>query len=185
MMLIAAFINAPLLGIAQEKYSLQTLDVSIKGTSSLHDWEMKSDKGTCEATVVVNKQNVSFSKLIFSLPANSLKSGHGMMDKNTYKALDVKKNPIISFVLSSAKVTPIDATTYQFKGIGNLTIAGATKETDLNAVCKYNAADESFSCTGTKSFKMTEYSVKPPTVMLGTIKTGDAITITYKLKIKN
>lgn len=108
-----------------------------------------------------------------------------MMDKNTYKALDVKKNPIISFVLSSAKVTPIDATTYQFKGIGNLTIAGATKETDLNAVCKYNAADESFSCTGTKSFKMTEYSVKPPTVMLGTIKTGDAITITYKLKIKN
>ncbi len=107
-----------------------------------------------------------------------------MMDKNTYKALDVKRNPNISFVLSSANVTPIDENTYQFKGVGNMTIAGATRQTDINAVCKYNAADKSFTCKGTKKFKMTEFNVKPPTFMMGTVKTGDEISITYELKIK-
>ena len=184
-LLIGSFLTAPITGKAQLKYYGQALDVSIKGTSTLHDWEIKSDKGQVEALVSVNKDKVSFTALSFSVPATSLKSGHNAMDKNTYKALNVDKNPNISFVLSSANVTPVDANTYQFKGVGNLTIAGATRQTDLTAVCKYNPADKSFTCTGTKKFKMTDYNVKPPTVMLGTIKTGDEISISYNVKIKS
>jgi len=108
-----------------------------------------------------------------------------MMDRNTYKALHTKKTPNISFVLLSGNVTSTGQNTYELKGIGNLTIAGTTIETDLVATLKYNPADKTFSCTGTKKFKMTQYGVKPPTVMMGTIKTGDEISISYTLTIKS
>ena len=105
-----------------------------------------------------------------------------MMDKNTYKALDTDKNPNISFVLTNGTVTSTGANNYQLNCVGKLTIAGTVKETDLVAVGKYNPADKSFTVTGVKKMKMTDYNVKPPKVMLGTIKTGNDIAITYNLK---
>ena len=184
--LIVAFLLASVTDIsAQAKYHAQTLDVTVSGTSTLHDWEMKSSKGQFDATISIVNDKVTFSTLSFSVPAESLKSGHGMMDKNTYKALNTDKNPNISFVLTAASVIPSGNNIYQVKGVGKLTIAGTTVLTDLFATLTYNPADKSFSCTGTKKFKMTEYGVKPPTVMMGTIKTGDAISISYNLNIKS
>jgi polyisoprenoid-binding protein YceI len=170
---------------AQVKYHAQTLDLVVSGTSTLHDWEMKSSKGQCDASILVANDKMTLSGLSFNFPAESLKSGHSMMDNNTYKALHTEKNPNITFVLTSGNVTPAGANTYQLKGIGKLTIAGKTIETDLVATIKYNPADKSFTCTGVKKFKMTQYGVKPPTVMLGTIKTGDEISISYNLNIKS
>lgn len=108
-----------------------------------------------------------------------------MMDKNTYKALNTKKYPNITFVLSSGNVTAQGSNNYQLKGMGKLTIAGNTLVTDMVVNMKYNPADKSFTCTGVKKFKMTDYGVKPPTAMMGTIKTGDAISIAYTLNIKS
>lgn len=184
-LVIAALLSAASNSFAQAKYYAQPLDIIVSGTSSLHDWDMKSSTGQFDATILVANEKVTFSKLSFSVPAESLKSGHGMMDKNTYKALNTKKNPSIHFVLVSGNVTSTGTNTYQLKGIGKLTIAGTTIETDLVTSMKYNPHDKSFTCTGTKKFKMSEYGVKPPTVMMGTIKTGDAISITYNLTIKS
>ena len=103
------------------------------------------------------------------------------MDNNTYKALNADKSPNISYVLGSATVTPVDASTYTIKTTGKLTIAGNTRETDVIATGKINP-DKSITVTGSKRFKMTEYGVKPPTAMFGTIKTGDDVTISYNLK---
>jgi polyisoprenoid-binding protein YceI len=133
----------------------------------------------------MDDNKVNFSGLSFSLPAESLKSGNGMMDKNTYKALNTDKNPNIVFVLSSANVTSAGSNTYHVKGIGKLTVAGTAKQTDVEATLKYNPTDKSFTCIGTKTFNMSEYGVKPPTVMMGTIKTGDKVSITYNLVIKS
>ena len=184
-LVFAFFLSGLASTFAQAKYRAQTSDVIVSGTSTLHDWEMKSSKGQVDATIAIANDVVTFSGLSFDFPAESLKSGHSMMDNNTYKALSTGKNPNISFVLLSGKVTSVGAKTYQLKGVGKLTIAGTTKQTDLEVTLKYNPADKSFTCTGTKKFKMTEYGVKPPSVMLGTIKTGDAISISYNLNIKS
>ena len=169
----------------QEKYHAQTIDIKVNGTSTLHDWEMTSNKGTIDASILLSKDKLSFSTLSFTIPAESLKSGHGMMDKNTYKAINTSKNPNIIFVLSNSTVTNMGDNKYQLKGIGKLTIAGKTLETDLIATLKYNPADKSFNCIGTKKFNMSAYGVKPPVVMMGAIKTGDAISISYNISIKN
>jgi hypothetical protein len=166
------------------KYRSQSLQIVISGTSTLHDWDMKSAKGTADANFnFAGDKLTGISGLNFNMPAESLKSEHSAMDKNAYKALKTDGNKTISFVQNSATVSPLDATTYQLKLVGKLTIAGATKVTDLVATAKYNPADKSFTVSGTKKFNMTEYGVKPPTVMMGTIKTGDALTVTFNTRI--
>ena len=169
---------------AQTIFQSHAMDIRLTGTSTLHDWEMKAAKGTSEAIFVLDAAGnpTSISKLSFTLPATNLKSEHSMMDKNTYKALNTEKNPNISFVLTSGTVTPTGGNNYQLNCFGRLTIAGTVKETDLIATGKYNPADKSFTVTGVKKMKMTDYNVKPPTVMLGTIKTGNDIAIAYNLK---
>ena len=106
-----------------------------------------------------------------------------VMDNNTYKALKTTAYQQITFTLSSSTLTQLDGGNYQIRCIGKLSIAGTTRETELIATGKLNPADNSFSVSGTKKMKMTDYNVKPPTVMMGTIKTGDDITISYNLKL--
>jgi hypothetical protein len=61
-------------------------------------------------------------------------------------------------------------------------VAGTTRETDVSADVKYNAAEKSYTVTGTKKLKMTDYDVKPPSFMMGAVKTGDEISISFKTK---
>jgi polyisoprenoid-binding protein YceI len=184
-LILAFFFSGLTNTFAQAKYHAQTMDVTVSGTSTLHDWEMKSSKGQFDASILFANDKMTFSGLSFNFPAKSLKSGHSMMDNNTYKALNTSKNPNITFVLTSGNVTSEGTNTYLLRGLGKLTIAGTTIQTDLVATLKYNPADRSFTCTGVKKFKMTQYGVKPPTVLMGTIKTGDEISISYNLNIKS
>jgi polyisoprenoid-binding protein YceI len=172
-------------GNISTKFRSSNLDLSISGTSSLHDWEMKSKQGKCEVVFELgeNDKITSVSGLNFSLDATTIKSEYTMMDNNTYKALKTKTNKNISFVLTSGTVTQSDPSSYLVKVIGNLTIAGKTQKIDLAATAKYNGADKSFTINGSKKLKMTDYGVDPPTAMLGTIKTGNDITISFSSKI--
>lgn len=171
-------------GFTQTNYQATVVDIKLSGTSNIHDWEMVAKTGTSSATFVVNNngQVTSLTALSFVLPAVNLKSGHGQMDKNTYKALNTSKNPNLSFTLTSGTVTATGGNNYQINAVGKLSIAGTIKHTDLQATGKYNPADKSFTVTGVKKMKMTDYNVAPPKALMGTIKTGDAISIAYTIK---
>ena len=163
----------------------QTVSLTIKGTSTLHDWEMKSDKGRVEVVLGLagNTKLTGLTGLKFSVEAESLKSEKTMMDNNAYKALKTNSAKYISFLATAATINQVNETTYQIRAFGKLTVAGTTKETDVIADVKYNNADKSFVVTGTKKLKMTDYNVKPPSFMLGTVKTGDDISITFRTKL--
>jgi polyisoprenoid-binding protein YceI len=168
---------------AQTAFRPVSLNIKLSGTSTLHDWHMDAKQATSDAAFVLDGQKVSsISKLSFVLPVKNLKSESSAMDKNTYKAMEVEKNPNISFVLTSSSVTPAGGNNYNIKAVGKLTIAGTTKDTELHATGTFNPADNSLTVNGSKKMKMTDFGVKPPTVMLGTIKTGNDITIAYNLK---
>jgi hypothetical protein len=163
----------------------QTVSLVIKGTSTLHDWEMKSDKGRVEVMLGLgsNAKLLGLTGLKFSIEAESLKSEKSMMDNNAYKALKTNSAKHISFVLTSATITPLNEASYQIKAFGKLTVAGTTRETDVIADVKYSNAEKSYIITGTKKLKMTDYNVKPPSFMLGTVKTGNEIAISFKTKL--
>ena len=184
-LVIATIFNLNIRAGAQTNYHTLVVDIKLNGTSNVHDWEMTAVSGTSDASIETdNGKLTSVSKMNFSLPVKNLKSGKAAMDKNTYKAMKNDVNPNISFVLTSATVIPTGGNNYKLNCVGKMTIAGTTNETELLATGIYNPADKSFTVTGIKKMKMTDYKVKPPKALLGTIKTGDEISISYNLKFK-
>lgn len=167
----------------QTNYKGSAIKTVLLGGSNIHDWEMISQKGTCNAVVILQNDAITdISSLQFSMPAESLKSEHTQMDKNTYKALNTSKNPTISFTATSSSVKP-NGKGYIINTKGKLTISGVTKDVDLVANGVVNA-DKSIHFTGSYKFKMTEFKVTPPSIMLGTIKVYDPLEVKYDFVMK-
>lgn len=151
-----------------------TTNVTIAGTSTMHDWTMTSTGANYNATFEVNADGTpsKLSMVTFTLPAESLKSHEKAMDKNAYKSLNTDKYKDITFQLTAAKITgkTIACT-------GNLTISGTTKPVEVDVT--YEAKNGTLVCKGSKKIKMTDFKVEPPSFMFGTIKTGDEITVSF------
>lgn len=185
-LLLAVTFSLSVVTHAQTIYHNRVFDIRLNGTSNLHDWEMKAGAGKSEAAFIVdNGKVISMSKMNFSLPVRNLKSGHNAMDKNTYKALNTDVYPDISFVMGSGTITSAGGNNYNLVCRGNMTIAGTTNQTELISTGVYNPADRSFTVSGTKKMKMTDYKVTPPRALLGTLKTGNDISISYKVQFTN
>lgn len=170
---------------AQTRYAGTAIDLTVSGTSTLHDWTMKSVKADCSASFTINSagQIVGVDGLVFNTPATSLKSEHASMDNNAYKALKTEKNPVISYTVNSITVAPAEAGGAVVTCKGKLSIAGASRDEDVIALCKLNP-DNTISVIGTEKISMKEFSVDPPTFMLGTIKTGNEIVLSFHLVLK-
>lgn len=159
--------------------STKDVSLTLAGTSTMHDWTMTSNEVNCQADFALGPDGTptNLSRLSVTLPAESLKSHKEAMDKNAYKALNTDKFKNITFQMLTAKV---QATAVQTTG--NLTINGVTQKIDLQASCT-RLADKTLHCTGKKELKMSDYKVEAPTFIFGTIKTGDAITLTFDVKL--
>lgn len=177
---LLSFISS--LGFGQ---TLTTSKITLEGTSNIHDWEMKSDKASGNASITFGANNVitALNNLNFVLPVESLKSEHKAMDKNTYKAMNSEKYPTLSYTAQTSNVKATGSNTFQITGHGKLTINGVTKNTDITANCVVNP-DKSVTCTGSYKFKMSLFSVAPPSIMFGTITVGDDLNVKFSVTYK-
>ncbi|MTI38391.1 YceI family protein [Fulvivirga lutimaris] len=168
--------------IVAQKYSLSSKEskLEVLGTSTLHDWEEVAEEMSGDAVISLENDQISIETLKFSVPVKALKSDHGAMDKNTYEALKSSKHPNIYYELKEVKSIEKNGQDYSLKTSGNLTIAGVTKNIEMTVTSKPVGNTISFS--GKVDFKMTDFKVDPPTALLGTVKTGDEITIQFNVK---
>lgn len=169
---------------AQTNYKLTSVEkLEVAGTSSLHDWTMSTQTAEGQATIVV-EDNVlkDISKLTVSMKAETLKSGKSGMDDNAYKALKTKKNPEITYTLKEVKNITKKGDHYLLDAVGVFSIAGEAKTVTIPTKAFITSTNIKF--TGSKDFKMTDFKIDPPTALLGTIKTGDDITINFNLTFK-
>lgn len=165
--------------IAQKSLQLApSPDLKISGTSSLHDWDMTSKTATGKAVVVIQGQEVSAIQSLFvEMQAESLKSGKSGMDKNAYKALKTATHKTIKFDLKSAQKHG-----NQWTLTGTFQVAGATKQITLKAIESFNGSE--FQLQGSYDFKLTDFGITPPTALMGTVKTGDAVSVSFKTIFK-
>lgn len=179
-LLIVILSFSTLLATGQKKLILESKpDHKISGTSSLHDWDMTSQTATCFATVVFNgKDIVEIKALTVDMDAETLKSGRNGMDKNAYKALKTNVHKKIKFELVSAA----ENTDGTWNLTGNFTVAGVTQK--ITVKTKQTTTGNTVGFEGSYAFKLTDYKIPPPTAVMGTIKTGDAVTVSFKLKFK-
>jgi polyisoprenoid-binding protein YceI len=190
MMIAVCLLGSTLILQAQSNYKIndsKDIDMKLSGTSTLHNWTMDAKTFSGDAQFDFSPGSVtqlsSIKSLTFSLVVQNLKSGEGGMDKNAYKALKTGQYKDIDYKLVSATVMPEKNGKYLIKTQGNLTIAGVTKLVAMDVLCVVNK-DGTITVTGSDKLEMTDYKVKPPTFMLGAMKTGDAITLDYTLVYK-
>jgi polyisoprenoid-binding protein YceI len=170
---------------AQTAYKIGPKPVmTLAGTSTLHNWSMTATSFTANATMSLSSTNKlsGISALSLSLPVHNLKSESDGMNSNAYESLKADKNPNITFKLTSAKVTSSGGSKYKITAMCNLTIAGITKPVTLNTSVTVNS-NGSISCSGTLPILLSNFGIARPSFMLGSMKVGDAMTMTYRLTL--
>ena len=158
----------------------QSSVINVHGTSNVHDWDMKPNKINGELGLSSSKQ---INSLLIKLEVKSLKSGNGIMDGKTYDAFEYKKNPYIVFQLTDASQAKLTDNDTEITLTGNLSFAGATRKISIKTTVKITKNGE-YQLKGSVPLKMTDFGMKPPTAMLGTMKTGDAVTIKFDVTFK-
>lgn len=166
---------------AQQLYSLkQEPQLKVEGTSTIHDWEMVSSRASGAASISFNNDaSFNITSLYVALPVKSLKSGKSQMDANAYKALKADTFSEIRFELTELVTT----TSSTVKATGKLTIAGTSRT--ISVEVKYALKDETIQFSGTKSIKFSEFNIDPPTAILGAIRTGDDLELSFNVIFKS
>ncbi|MHA7108621.1 YceI family protein [Sunxiuqinia elliptica] len=174
------FLGIQNLAVAQVSYMLDEAESSafVRGTSTIHDWEMKVEQLQGSITLAEAGSINSLQKGNFQTNVESLKSDRNLMNKKTYEALKSKKHPQITVQVNSVKEV-------QGKLVANLvvTIAGQTQKVTDEIELK-TLANQSLSVQGILDLKMTSYQVEPPVALMGTIKTDDEVKVAYHLIFK-
>jgi len=183
--ILLAAISGPLR--AQDVYRIGDPDIKVLGTSNLHNWSMEAKDLSCSAKFTfgpaAGSPPTALSSFEFAIPVHNLKSGESSMDTRAYTAMKADKFATITYAQASAVILPGQNGQFQIKSTGNLTIAGITQPVVVTASCHANS-DGSIACSGSQQIKMTDYQIKPPSFMLGALKTGDALTINFSLTLK-
>lgn len=153
----------------------------IEGTSSLHDWEMISDTFTGSIKMGKNKNAaLDIKEINVKVGVETLKSGKKVMDKKSYDALKGDEYPSIKYQFKGIKdIKPTTANTYTATLNGTLSIAGVTKSVEILA--EIHVKGSKIHIEGEKALKMSDFDVTPPKALLGTLKTGNDITIVFNL----
>ncbi len=163
---------------AQVQYKLDVKNSSmvIKGTSSIHDWEMKIEN--MKSAFSLQADNIFQDKLIsgdFLINVESIKSEHSLMNKKTYEALKQEVFPQIK-----AKVIKAEQSPNVGKVQMELSIAGKTKLVTEDIHLK-DIGNGKVEVKGLLNLKMSDYGIEPPVALMGSIKTGDEVKVEFNL----
>ena len=146
---IAALVVAiPLAGVKAQTFNVKAFKLSVKGTSSLHDWESTVDKLEANGSfTLTNNTLADLRDVVVKIPVKAIKSPKGkMMDNKTWEAFNHEKHPYITFILTGNKINKgkdiVNAN-------GTLTMAGVTKTIDLSLTYKILPGGE-LQITGSK-----------------------------------
>ena len=156
--------------------------IEVKGTSTLHDWEMRSDNIISEVKFKLNDKGhpENIESLTFRLNKTSLKSTQSGLDKRAYEALKASRYPEIVFRMNGNSSIQENGDKYKVSLNGDLVVAGASRQVNITATC-LNGDDKKLVCSGTEKLKMTDFQIDPPVMMFGALKTADEITINYNI----
>lgn len=168
---------------AQTSYKAKTTKLHIAGTSSLHDWVSEATQVEWSGAFdVQDKKIVQVKDVRVKILVKSIKSEKGgTMDDKTYEAFKSDKNPNITYAFQNAKISG-SGSDFTLETIGALQMAGATKNIDMTVKAKM-LANGDIQLTGSKKINMTEFGMKPPTAVLGTIKVGPEVTINFDFTV--
>lgn len=162
----------------------------VEGDSTLHKWTTVAtavattfqfaDGAPASLSEAIKASKLKGMEARISVAA--LKSGESGLDKNLRKAMNEEKYPDVVYRLEQYTLSK-DAGdgVVTAKTSGQLTIAGQTKPVTIDV--ELRLGPDGVSVKGSYALKMSDYGIKPPTLMLGTIKVRDPVTIRFDLPL--
>jgi hypothetical protein len=167
------------------KFTNKAHQMTISGTSNLHDWSTNVEQIQLQAEMELVKGFVSsVGTVSLSAKVESIKSDKGsVMDNKTKEALKGDKHPIINYRLKQVAISEQKNNISLLKTEGSLSIAGVTKQVKMDVYAR-QLPNGDVEVWGGNDIKMSDYGMKAPTALMGTIKTGDAVKVTFSVILK-
>jgi polyisoprenoid-binding protein YceI len=162
----------------------------VDGTSTLRSYSCKAtglrgsvtEAGT-DASLAIAELQKAVRTVEVTVPVQSLECGDRTMNGHLRNALKMEANPLIKFELSQYDVIPGGATEGTIRLKGNLTIAGQQKPVTIETSV-VSDANGALRVKGSKELLMSEFGVRPPTLMLGTLKVRDRVVVHFDVVLK-
>lgn len=112
--------------------------------------------------------------------ASALDCRNGTMNEHMRKALKAGENPVIRYRMTSREVVTRPGGGLTINLTGMLTLAGREKEIAMTAEAVRDSTGR-YRVTGSEELRMTDFGIKPPTLMLGTMKVHDKVIVRYDI----
>ena len=118
-----------------------------------------------------------------ALDVAALDCRNGTMNSHMRKALRSAEHPTIAFRMTGYEsARSADGATGTVTGV--LTLAGVQKSITMRGGATA-APGGALRVTGTHVVRMTDYGIKPPSLMLGRLKVGEDVTVSFDLLLKD
>ena len=164
-------------------------ELTIEGTSTLHDFHCKTNKINAYVDVdpAYTKDLTKVSRPIAAVKVNivvkTLTCGNGQMDRNMYGTLKADENQLIKYTLSGYDILGGTASPSSFVANTNGTLVVAGQERPIAMkISAERTNDGKAIAQGEQTLRMSDFGIEPPSFMFGRLKVGDQIKVKFNLK---
>jgi hypothetical protein len=160
----------------------------VQGTSTVRGYECKAARFDARVesgpgavgAVLAGEKAVSAVKL--EVPVAEMDCGNGTMNDHMRKALKATEHPVITFQLASYELAKA-SDGVQVTLNGTLMIGGVEKPVVIASDVK-EGADGTLHVVGAHDVMMKEFGLKPPSLMMGTMKVNERVKVHFDLLLK-
>lgn len=164
-------------------------ELTVEGTSSMHAWHCKTDKLNAYVDVDpgYTKDLTKVARPIAAVKVNivvkTLSCGNSQMDRNMYSTLKADENQLIKYTLTGYDLLngSVSPTSFGAKTSGTLMIAGETRPIDMK-ISAERQSDGKAVASGEQTLLLSDFGIKAPSFMFGTLKVGNEVKVKFTLK---
>ncbi len=184
---VALCVAGAVLAAAQTPVAVDSARITITGTSNIHGYTASTSTVRVRRALIAGAADGldvwagalapgGVETFEIAIPAATLTSPKDGIDKTMHKALQVVEHPDIVFRL--LRLEPRGGATGSLRAVGVLQIAGVEREVALDLAIERK--DGTLTVRGQLPLLMTDYGIKPPTAMLGMLKTDPKVTVAFE-----
>jgi polyisoprenoid-binding protein YceI len=166
-----------------------TSELTVEGTSSMHDWHCKTNKLNAYVDVDpgYTKDLTKVPRPIAAVKVNivvrTLTCGNSQMDRNMYSTLKADQNQLIKYTLSGYDILngSTSPTSFAATTNGTLVIAGQEKPIAMK-ISAERTSDGMAVAEGEQALLLTDFGITPPSFMFGALKVGNEVRVKFTLR---
>jgi polyisoprenoid-binding protein YceI len=161
----------------------------VDGTSTVQSYTCEAERlevrvrTAAGAGMAMDELQTAVREVEIEVPVARLECGNGTMNNHMRDALKATEAPAITFRMVGYEVLPEANGAATVRLQGDLTIAGNTRSLMMNATATPQPGDR-LPVAGTTEFKMTDWGVRPPRLMLGTLRVHDPVKVSFDILLR-